>query len=81
MKGASSGIGAMYAKHVRAGHGFALVLCLSDLRGRSFDVTRNAIRLRRPLGANALLYQLSGFSRGWRMPVTRAAGASGLIFV
>ncbi len=81
MKGASSGIGAMYAKHVRAGHGFALVLCLSDLRGRSFDVARNAIRLRRPLGANALFYQLSGFSRGWRMPVTRAAGASGLIFV
>ncbi|MGH2486632.1 MAG: glycosyltransferase family 2 protein [Ktedonobacterales bacterium] len=80
MRGASSGIGAMYAKHVRAGHGFALILCLSDLRGRSFDVARNAIRLRRPLGANALLYQLSGFSRGWRMPVARAAGATGLIF-
>ena len=80
MKGASSGIGAMYAKHVRAGHGFALVLWLSDLRGRSLDVARNAIRLRRPLGANALIYQVSGFSRGWRMPVARPTTTAGLIF-
>lgn len=80
MRGASSGIGAMYAKHVRAGHGFALVLWLSDLRGRSFDVARNAVRLRRPLGANALIYQVSGFSRGWRMPVARATTTSGLVF-
>ncbi|HKV84609.1 MAG TPA: glycosyltransferase [Ktedonobacterales bacterium] len=80
MRGASSGIGAMYAKHVRAGHAFALVLWLSDLRGRSFDVARNAILLRRPLGANALIYQLSGFSRGWRMPVARATNTTGLIF-
>lgn len=80
MRGASSGIGAMYAKHVRAGHGFALVLWLSDLRGRSFDVARNAVRLRRPLGANALIYQVSGFSRGWRMPVVRPATATGLVF-
>lgn len=81
MRGASSGIGAMYAKHVRARHGFALVLWLSDLRGRSFDVARNAVRLRRPLGANALIYQVSGFTRGWRMPVARPATTTGLVFV
>ncbi len=71
MKGASLSIGAMYAKQVRTGSLFALLLALNDLRGRAWDVTRNLLRGRRPLGANALLYQMKGFGRGWRLPLDR----------
>ncbi len=71
MKGASLGIGAMYAKQVRTGNLFALLLTLNDLRGRAWDVTRNLLRGRRPLGANALLYQMKGFGRGWCLPLDR----------
>jgi len=81
MKGASLGIGAMYAKQVRAGNLFALLLLLSDLRGRSWDVLRNGLRGRRPLGANALLYQIKGFWRGWWLPLDRRQRAVSLVFL
>lgn len=80
MKGASLGIGAMYAKQVRAGNGFALLLLLSDLGGRAWDVLRNGVRGRRPLGANALLYQLKGLWRGLRTPLVRRQASVSLVF-
>lgn len=80
MKGASLGIGAMYSKQVRSGNWFALLLLLSDLRGRSWDVLRNGVSGRRPLGANALIYQVKGFWRGLRMPLARRQMRLSLVF-
>lgn len=80
MKGASLGIGAMYAKQVRSGNWFALLLLLSDLRGRSWDVLRNGVSGRRPLGANALIYQVKGFWRGLRTPLARRQMRLSLVF-
>lgn len=81
MKGASLGIGAMYVKQVRAGNLLALLLALNDLRGRFWDVARNALRRRRPLGANALLYQIKGFKQGWQLPIDRCQPDQYLIFL
>jgi glycosyltransferase involved in cell wall biosynthesis len=80
MKGAGLGIGAMYAKHVRAGNLFALLLLLSELRGRAWDIARNALKRRRPLGANTLLYELKGFWRGLRQPIDRRQQPVALLF-
>jgi glycosyltransferase involved in cell wall biosynthesis len=80
MKGAGLGIGAMYAKQVRAGNLFATLLLLSELRGRAWDVLRNALRGRRPLGANTLLYELKGLWRGLRQPLDRRQKPVALLF-
>ncbi len=80
MKGAGLGIGAMYAKQVRAGNLFAMLLLLSEWRGRVWDVLRNVLRGRRPLGANTLLYQLKGFWRGLRQPLNRRQQPVALLF-
>ncbi len=80
MKGAALGIGAMYAKQVRSGNLFALLLWLSDLRGRAWDVLCNGARGRRPLGANALLYQIKGFWCGLRLPLERSQTSVSLVF-
>jgi glycosyltransferase involved in cell wall biosynthesis len=80
MKGAGLGIGAMYAKQVRAGHLFAALLLLSELGGRAWDVLRNALRGQRPLGANTLLYELKGFWRGLWLPLDRRQQPLALLF-
>jgi hypothetical protein len=80
MKGAGLGIGAMYAKQIRAGNLFAVLLLLGELRGRAWDVLRNALARRRPLGANTLLYEFKGLWRGLRQPLDRRQKPLALLF-
>lgn len=74
------GIGAAYAKQVRGGSLFVWSLVASDLGGRVWNVLRNGVLRRRPLGANALLAELRGLWRGLRLPLERRQASPYLLF-
>jgi GT2 family glycosyltransferase len=80
IKGAWLGIGAMYAKQVRRGSVLASILLCNDLWGHVGNIARNVLRRRRPLGVNALIYELKGFWRGWWLPLDRRGSRTYLVF-
>ncbi len=80
IKGSWLGIGAAYAKQMRGGSLFVWPLVTSDLSGRVWNVLRNGVLLRRPLGANALLAELKGIWKGLRLPLERRKASPYLLF-
>jgi glycosyltransferase involved in cell wall biosynthesis len=81
IKGYALGCGAMYAKHVRVGNLFVTVLMVIDNARCAWNIVRNGLRGRRPLGANILIYGMKGLWRGLRLPLDRRYTSAGPVFL
>ena len=71
MKGYALGKGAMYAKQLRAGNSLGTRLLIREIATLIRDISFNALRRRRPLGANLLIYEVKGLWRGIWLPLER----------
>ncbi len=81
IKGYALGCGAMYAKHVRVGNLFVTILMVIDNARCAWNIFWNAIRRRRPIGANILIFGMKGLWRGFRLPLDRRYLSTGPVFL